>query len=68
MWEIFLTAVVVCSAALLGFRWWLDRVHPPPSPEAKIGADWEERFQKLKEAVDEINFGREFRGRGRESE
>lgn len=68
MWELVIAVALVCLSALGALRMWLDRIHPPPSPQVQVGADWEERFQKLKEAVDEINFGREFRGRGRESE
>ena len=68
MFELVLAVGLVCSSALWGFRMWLDRIHPVQPKEAVLDQEWEIRFQKLKETVDELTFGRELRGRGRERE
>lgn len=71
MWEFLLAVVVVSTSGLTGFRWWLDRVHPPqPSseaPEVNQGL-LQRQIDVLKEDIQDLRLGKAFRGQGREEE
>lgn len=71
MLEILLSVVVVCTSALTGFRWYLDRIHPPQdaseAPEVNQGL-LQRQIDQLKEDIDDIRLGKAFRGQAREEQ
>ena len=58
MFESIMIAIIVVGGSLLGFRWWLDRLHPESTPQASLDAEWERRFEELKERVDSQELGK----------
>lgn len=61
MWEIPISVGILTGGALLGLRLWMDRMYPVKPKEVVLSEEWERRFQKLKESVDELTFGSKLR-------